>query len=415
MTNVSSKKQFGRTLLDNNNNVTAIGVYTGRIRISTQTNLSQEIVQKVTTLSPTQSVKGAYGKLSKKSRKRFVRYGLVFANVALLVAVTSFLVYSNRANSSAGQQAVFSIAAEEEVNPLDQLSSADIAVQIAQVTRLDQRTAVANKADTVNAQLAVSANDAKVVAKPQIVTEGLKSKYDIVYYTTVRGDTVSKVAKKYGVTSDSIRWSNNVDGDALAVGKRLIIPPVNGIVVRVKSGDTAQGLADKYNVSKAKIIAFNDAEFSGLRVGELIVIPGGSPEASTPAMASYSAPTATGASFAWGGQSPVYGGNGYDYGYCTWWAAVRRAQIGRPVPSNLGNASTWKALAAAAGIGVGNAPRTGAVIWTPPRDYYGHVGFVEEVYADGRVKVSEMNVAGWGVTSYKVLSPSQAAAYSYIY
>ncbi|TXG76210.1 CHAP domain-containing protein [Patescibacteria group bacterium] len=360
-------------------------------------------------------MKGAYGKLSKKSRKRFVRYGLVAANVAVLIAVTGFLVYSNRTSSSASQPAVFSIGQEDSVNPLDQLSSADIAVQIAQVTRVEQRTAVANKADTVKAQLSVSANDAKVVAKPQIVTEGLKSKYDITYYATVSGDTVGKVAKKFGITSDSVRWSNGIDGDALAAGKSLVIPPINGIVVRVTASDTPASLALKYNANKDKIIAFNDAEINGLRPGELIVIPGGSPESATPTVASYAPVVSSGSSFAWGGQSPVYGGNGYDYGYCTWWAAVRRAQIGRPIPSNLGNASTWKALAAASGLGVGGAPRTGAVIWTPPRDYYGHVGFVEEVYSDGRVKISEMNTVGWGVTSYKVLTPAQAAAYSYIY
>ncbi len=340
---------------------------------------------------------------------------MVAANIAVLIGVTGFLVYSNRAESSnSSQAAVFSVTNEDEVNPLDQLSSADIAVQIAQVTRMDQRTAVANKADTVNAQLSVTGSDAKVISKPQVVTEGLKSKYDIVFYTTVKGDTVSKVAKKFGVTSDTIRWSNDLEGNALPNGKRLVISPVNGIVHRVTASDTPQSLALRFNASKDKIVAFNDAEIGGLRAGELIVIPGGSPVATTATVVA-SAPASNTASFAWGGQSPVYGGSGYDYGYCTWWAAVRRSQIGRPIPSNLGNASTWKALAASAGLGVGNRPATGAVIWTPPRDYYGHVGFVEKVYPDGRVMISEMNTAGWAVKSTKVLSPSQAAAYSYIY
>src|SRR4029079_4055940 len=101
--------------------------------------------------------------------------------------------------------------------------------------------------------------------------------------------------------------------------------------------------------------------------------------------------------------------------YCTWWAATRRAQAGRPIPSNLGNASTWKILAQRAGRGVGNAPQAGAVIWTPPRDYYGHVGYVESVDADGTVHVSEMNVMGWGRVSSKTLSAAEAARYGYIY
>jgi surface antigen len=51
----------------------------------------------------------------------------------------------------------------------------------------------------------------------------------------------------------------------------------------------------------------------------------------------------------------------------------------------------------------------------PPDDYYGHVGFVEEVYADGSVKISEMNTVGWGRVSYKTLTAEQASAYKYIY
>jgi surface antigen/LysM repeat protein len=337
------------------------------------------------------------------------------ANIAVLVGVTGFLVYSNQTESSAGQKAVFSVANETDTNPLDQLSSADIAVQIAQVTRLDQRTAVANKADTVNAQLAVSANDAKVVTKPQIVTEGLKSKYDITFYTTVKGDSIGKIAKKFGITSDTIRWSNDIEGEAVAENKQLVISPVNGIVHKVTASDTPKSLALKYNASESKIVAFNDAEIAGLKVGELIVIPGGSPEAAPVAAVITATPAANAVGFSWGGQSPVYGGSGYDYGYCTWWAAVRRAEIGRPIPSNLGNASTWKALAAASGLGVGSQPAVGAVIWTPPRDYYGHVGFVEDVLPDGRVLISEMNTVGWGVKSTKTLSPAEAAAYSYIY
>ena len=72
-------------------------------------------------------------------------------------------------------------------------------------------------------------------------------------------------------------------------------------------------------------------------------------------------------------------------------------------------------LAQRSGLGVGNTPAAGAVIWTPPRDYYGHVGFVESVNPDGSVNISEMNTVGWGVVSYKTLSPEQAAGYSYIY
>ncbi len=292
---------------------------------------------------------------------------------------------------------------------LDQISSADIAVHVARLTSLPESAAVTNNADTVNAQLAVAAADDTVVAKPQVVSTALKSYKDIVTYTTVEGDTIPSLAAKFGITSDTIRWSNGLSGDTVAAGKTLLISPVNGIVYTVKTGDTVDSVAAKFRANKDQIIADNDAESGALVVGRNILIRDGTIAASV-ARSSFSSRN----SFAWG-SSAIYGYNGYDYGYCTWYVANRRAQSGNPVPANLGNARTWLGISRSAGIPTGNVPRAGAVIWTPPRDYYGHVGFVESVNPDGSVNVSEMNVAGFAVRSTKTLSAAAAASYSYIY
>lgn len=338
------------------------------------------------------------------------------ANVLLLLVV--FVVVAN--NSGMGQtnaqNAIIgndSSAAAE--NPLDQLSSADIAVHVAHLTGLTEVNAVKNQADTESAQLSITPADDEVVAKPQVVATARKSNQDIQNYTAIAGDTITSIAAKFDVSSDSIRWSNGLSGDAIAAGKQIVIPPsgVNAIVYTVKSGDTPDSLAEKYRTNKDSIIAFNDAEVSGLKVGMQIIIPDGLQPVARGA--SVNTGIYSGSSFAWGGFAPIYGSNGYDYGYCTWYAAVKRAQAGRPVPSNLGNASSWKILAQRAGLGVGNVPAAGAVIWTPPRDYYGHVGYVDSVDPDGTVHVSEMNVAGWGRVSTKTLTPAQAAGYGYIY
>ncbi len=292
---------------------------------------------------------------------------------------------------------------------LDQLSSADIAVHVARMTNLPESSSVTNKADTVNAQLAITPADDTVVAKPQVVLTALKSHKDIRSYTTVEGDTIPKIAEKFGISSDTVRWSNGLQGDTVVAGKVLLISPVDGLVYIVKTGDTIDTVAAKYKASKEQIIADNDAETTGIKVGQRLLIRGGSITAAPVRSSAYTA------GFAWGGGGAVYGANGYDYGYCTWWAAKRRADVGKPIPSNLGNASTWKVLAQKAGFAIGSVPQKYAVIWTPPRDYYGHVGFVEEVYPDGSILVSEMNTAGWAVKSTKTLSAGDASRYSYIY
>ena len=353
-------------------------------------------------------------RLTKRSKKRLIRSSILAANLLVLAAAVGFVLHSPQ-NTPVVSNSISSTAnPDASGSALDQVSSADIAVYVSQMAGLDETTSVANKADTVNAQLAVTPADDTVVAKPQIVATALKSRLDIQNYVVKTGDTVPSVAAKFGVTSDTIRWSNGIDGDALQVGHGIVISPVSGIIYAVKSGDTPDTLAAKYKANATDIITFNDAEVGGLKVGEQIVIPNGN---ATPAPVVRAA-AALGGGFAFGGGA-VYTGsasnNGYDQGYCTWWAAYRRAQIGKPVPSNLGNASTWKVLAQQAGLAVGNTPQAGAVIWFPPTDWYGHVGYVESVNSDGSANISEMNVDGWNHVDYRTIPAAQATQYSYIY
>jgi surface antigen len=329
--------------------------------------------------------------------------------VGILVGVSGFIIISRPSESKTAARAYSTKTKAQIVDPLDTLSSADIAVNIAQLVQLDETTAVTNNADSINTQLDVVPNDSQVVAKPYIVSTEIKSVKDIQTHVVVDGDTITSLAEKFDVSSNSIKWSNDLNSDSIAVGTELTIPPVEGFVYTVKDSDTTEKIADRYSSSVEKIIAFNDAELTGLVAGTQIVIPGG--EIPAPVVIRTNGPAISGFRF---GSSAVYGYNGYDYGYCTWYSSKRRAEIGRPIPANLGNASTWKSRALLAGIPVSNVPQAGAVIWTPPRDYYGHVGFVEEVFPDGSVRVSEMNVRGWGVRSEKVLTPAQAAGYSYI-
>ncbi len=321
-----------------------------------------------------------------KTRKRAVRYGLLSLNVAILVAVVTFVVQNPNTSAVAKQDAQASGASNNiSANPLDQLSSADIAAHVALLTHMDEANSVSNQADSVSDQLAVAPADNNVIAKPQVVNTTAKTRKDIQRYVTQDGDTVSKLAVKFGVTSDSIRWSNGLTGDNLAGNKELWISPTSdGIVYTVRAGDTAQTLGSKYHASADAITAFNDAEVGGLPVGQRIVIPGGTQPAAAASGFSFGG-------FAWGGFSAVYASNGYDFGWCTYYAALRRAQIGRPVPSNLGNAYSWYRLAQRAGLPTGLSPQVGAVAVNEAGN---HVSIVEVVNADGSFWVSEMNSHG---------------------
>jgi len=291
-------------------------------------------------------------------------------------------------------------------------------VNIAQATGLAETTAVTNQADSVDADLSIASVASTVVSEPQEVATAFKSRYDIQTYVVQSGDTVASIAAKFNVTSDSILWSNGLTGNTVAAGTKLYIPPMNGIVYFVKPGDTIQSLTQKYSANQAQLIAVNDAEISGLQTGEEILIPNGQQQSKVSAASLLGISTSGSLSASYGGFGQCqYGGKGYsnygyDCGYCTWWAAFRRAQSGDPVPSNLGEAYSWADTAAAMGIPEGNKPQAGAVIWFPGAD---HVGYVDSVAPDGTTTISEMNRNGWDVMDYRTFSPAQADSYTYIY
>lgn len=322
----------------------------------------------------------------KTARRRNVRIALLASNVLILMIIIGFVVQNPQAGS---RSPVFSNPAGAAANPLDQVSSADIALTVARMNSLPETTAINNQAQSQAAEVAIAASSNNVTAKPAVITTALKSSADIQDYIVQAGDTVASIAARFGVTSESIRWSNNLNGDTVAAGTKLAIPPINGVVYTVNNGDTADSLAARFHVSKDKIIAYNDAEIKGLTVGQRIIIPDAVQSSSANLRAATIGPSAS--AFAWG-NAPVYGGNGYDYGYCTWYVANKIR-----VPNNWGNANTWAYYAPGSGWRVSKLPTPGSVAQTTGPGY-GHVAYVEAVSDDGlMIKYSDMNgLAGWG-------------------
>jgi surface antigen len=329
------------------------------------------------------AVRSLNPKIGKRSRRKITRIGLIGGNVVLLIAIAFFVLYNRSASQTIRSSTVNSAigTAGTLSSPLDKLSSAQIALAAAQSVKMPELPSIRSQADSDSLTLAFTPNDSTTLAKPQIVSTVLKSKLDIITYVVKTGDTVDSLSAKFGVSADSIRWSNNVGGNNLTQGIKLAIPPINGVVYSVKAGDTPASLAQRYHADQGQIVSFNDAEIGGLSAGEQIIIPNGSVAAR---VLTYGTFTAT------------YGGNGYDYGYCTYYAAGRVS-----VPTNWGNANTWDNYARLSGWTVSSTPKPGAVAQTD-RGSQGHVAVVEAVSPDGTMmKYSDMNgLAGWGRVGY---------------
>lgn len=280
----------------------------------------------------------------------------------------------------------------------DKVSASVVVAQMAETANLSIATNVTNASISLSSKADLSQSDDTLISKPQIVDNSTAR--GITSYTVAAGDSVTTLANKYGISADTIRWANNLTGDALSPGTNISIPAISGVVYTVKSGDTADSLATKYKSDSSRIISYNDLEISGVKDGQKIIIPAGVlPDTEKPG---YVAPRTTAAVYSTLITSNA--GNMYDYGYCTWYAYNRRIQLGTVAPgSNWGNANTWDNYARGDGrFSVSSTPRVGDIAQSDFMSYWGHVAIVEAVSADGtQIKFSDMNnLAGWGRVGY---------------
>ncbi len=95
-------------------------------------------------------------------------------------------------------------------------------------------------------------------------------------YVVESGDNIASIANKYGISSNTILWANNLTRKSkLKVGQTLVILPISSVKHKVVKGDTVAKIAKKYNGDKDEIISYNDLEDGKLVIGETIIIPDG--------------------------------------------------------------------------------------------------------------------------------------------
>jgi N-acetylmuramoyl-L-alanine amidase len=353
-------------------------------------------------------------RLRKKSKR--LNMALISSHVAVVIGIVGIIAFGYRPPVEASSPSLAAQTALERPNTsVDQIAAATVASTVAQTLDMSVQDNVQNLAVSLNAKTDLAQTDNNLFAKPQIVEEN-SGRPAISGYSSQAGDTVQSVASKFGVSEDSIRWANSLTVDSIGAGKSLVIPGTTGVVYTVKGGDDLAGLASKYQADKDRIVTYNDLELTGLKVGGRIVIPGGVlPANERPGYVAPSNRYNSGITVS-SVRATVFGGNTYAYGYCTWYAFNRRAELGHPIGSNWGNAVSWGSYARAAGFVVDKNPSAGAVFQTGGGySGLGHVGVVERVNDDGSIYVSEMNYAGWNVISYRTIPAGQVGSYNYIH
>lgn len=380
----------------------------------------------------------ALPKLSVRQKRTKKRSNISTAKVALyssafllFVGVIALGYEKPEASSTSPKQSAavntFAAAPQPDVSvapSVDDIVANDVAASLTEQANLPIAANVANTSVSLAAKGQLSQVDDSVTSKPQIVQASNDGR-TIQTYKTKAGETVPDVAKQFNISADTVRWANNIQGDALEPNRDLKILPVSGVLHSVKDGETTASIAEKYSSNEARIRLINDLDLSNPVAGQQLIIPDGNlPETERPGYQAPVARSVSNQSFGGSGAGQrlsnnlrASAGNKYAPGNCTWYVYERRAQLGRPIGSYWGNANTWAYNARAAGFMVNNNPAAGAIM-VDQAGYYGHVAIVEGVSANGDVTLTEMNnyaYGGFNIVNSRTLSAGQAAAYQYIH
>jgi len=120
-------------------------------------------------------------------------------------------------------------------------------------------------------------------------------KYSYTYYTVKKGDSLSKISKKFKVSMTQLKKMNNLKSSVIHPGQKLKVKverikeepilveptPIMNVsqktYYKVKKGDTLESIANQFNIEKEKLKQTNLLLNEQLKEGEIVVIP--SPEA----------------------------------------------------------------------------------------------------------------------------------------
>jgi len=108
-------------------------------------------------------------------------------------------------------------------------------------------------------------------------TAGNRPREGIIYYTVEGGDTVSTIAEKFDVTTNTLLWENELGPrDYIKPGDKLTILPFSGVSHQIKKGDTIEKIAKKYSVDANTVLEYNLlADASAIEIDQIILVPGG--------------------------------------------------------------------------------------------------------------------------------------------
>jgi len=214
-------------------------------------------------------------------------------------------------------------------------------------------------------------------------------------YVAVAGDTLGKIAARYGMSWSALARYNHIANAHLIYTHQVICIPQTSIA----SGSHTSNVHPKPVAPAHSSSGAGHSPVAGTHNSSVVNTN------DTPVVSST-------------GHGPVGHTNVFPYGACTWWANQRYYQMhGFYVPwTSQANAAQWVARAYQFGWHVSSVPAVGDIMVLQPgvqgAYWLGHVAVVERVLSNGHVIASSMSWGShpWAVTTWQ-FTPGPGVAF----
>lgn len=98
---------------------------------------------------------------------------------------------------------------------------------------------------------------------------------ELITHVVQRGETLTAIANRYGVSVATISESNKIENPHLIhPGQELVFPAVKGLLYYAEEGDTLLSLASKFDIDAGLIYFANKLDCIELESGQMVIIPG---------------------------------------------------------------------------------------------------------------------------------------------